>query len=110
MRLTPFQAYCRLNDLLWLGRLPRATIIFAENDTIPNVHGVTMHDGYDLFVKPIIVLNRGDAWWGKTLVHEMLHVAEPALPHGPAFDKIVRRYWRIAKKELKMGGNTCRVR
>ena len=60
-----------------------------------------MHDGINLFLKPVIILNSGDRYWGKTLVHEALHVAEPTLPHGKLFDAIVLRYWRLAKKEIK---------
>lgn len=98
--MTPAAAYRRLNKLLWLGRLPNATVIFADNDTIPNIHGITMHDGVDLFLKPVIVLNSRSSW-KPTLIHEMLHVAEPKLPHGPVFELLVRRYWRIAQKNIK---------
>ena len=97
--MRPAAAYKRLNKLLWLGRLPAPTIIFVDNATIPRMHGVTLHDG-DMFVKPVIVLNRSTPW-GPTLVHEMLHVAEPTLKHGILFDKIVRRYWFTAKKRIK---------
>jgi len=108
--VTPTQAYRRLNAVLWLNRLPAATVILIDNATIPHIHGITMHDGRDLFLKPVILINRGDHWWGRTLIHEMLHVAEPELPHGKIFDAIAKKYWRIAKKRIKLGGNTCRVR
>ena len=101
MSLTPQTAYKRLNRLLWQGRLPHAKVFLVPNPTMPNAHGVTMNDGIDLFVKPVIILNSGDRYWGKTLTHECLHVAEPTLPHGPIFDKIVCRYYRRAKKEIK---------
>lgn len=97
--VTPSVAYARLNKLLWMNRLPNATILFVDNATIPHMHGVTLHDAA-MFLKPIIVLNRTTPW-GPTLVHEMLHIAEPTLAHGVLFDKIVRRYWHIAKKEIK---------
>lgn len=99
-RLTPQTAYSRLNKLLWLGRLPDARVILVADEFVPNVHGVTLHDGQRLFMKPLIVLN-GSAPWGKTLIHECLHVAEPRLAHGTVFDKIVRRYWRIARRQIK---------
>jgi hypothetical protein len=98
--VTPRAAYHRLNTLLWLGRLPDATIIFVDNATLPNARGITLHDGIDLFMKPVIVLNR-TTLWGPTLVHEMLHIAEPQLSHGKIFETLVRRYWRIAKTEIK---------
>ncbi len=67
---------------------------------MPNTHGVTMNDGRDLFMEPVILLNHKTPW-GLTLVHEMLHIAEPVLEHGPLFNSIVTRYWRYAKKNIK---------
>lgn len=101
MSLTPQTAYKRLNRLLWRGRLPDAKVFSVPNPTMPYTHGVTMDDGIDLFLKPVIVLNSGDRFWGETLIHECLHVAEPHLSHGVVFEKIVRRYFRLAKKEIK---------
>lgn len=98
-QVTPAQMYARLNRLLWMGRLPNARIIQLEDESIPRCHGVTLHD--ELFVKPLIVLNLKYKHWGKTLVHEMLHVAEPHLVHGKIFDTIVNFYWSIAKQNLK---------
>jgi hypothetical protein len=95
--MTPKAAYRRLNKLLWLGRLPDATIVLVENETIPRLHGITLHDA--MFAKPVVVLNKRTPW-GLTLVHEMLHIAEPELPHGKIFETIVRRYWRIARKNI----------
>lgn len=97
--MNPLQEYRRLNRLIWLGRLPDATIVLVDNDTLPYVHGVTCHNT-TLFVKPVIILNRTSRWH-RTLVHEMLHVAEPELAHGPVFDHIVRRYSRLAQKTRK---------
>ena len=101
MSLTPQTAYKRLNRLLWRGQLPYAKILLVPNPTMPYAHGVTMNDGVALFLRPVIVLNSGDRYWGKTLVHECLHVAEPTLAHGAVFDALVRRYYRLAKKEIK---------
>lgn len=97
--MTPTTAYRRLNALLWRNRLPAATVIVVSNATLPFLHGITLDDGVSLFMTPVILLNRTSVF-GPTLVHEMLHVAEPNLPHGQIFDAIVRRYWRIAKKEI----------
>lgn len=97
--MTPSTAYHRLNALLWLGRLPNVTIVLVDNATIPHMHGITLHDAF-MFVKPIIILNRKTPW-GPTLVHEMVHIAEPCLAHGIVFDAIVRRYWSIAKQNIK---------
>jgi hypothetical protein len=82
-----------------MGRLPLATVLFAEKSTIPNCYGITLFDRD--FVRPVIFLNSETTRWGKTLVHECLHVAEPALPHGVIFDMLVESYWRRARKELR---------
>lgn len=97
--MNPLQEYRRLNSLIWYGRLPDATIVMVDNATIPYVHGITCHNT-TLFVKPVIILNRNSPW-KRTLVHEMIHVAEPELAHGPVFDHIVRRYYRLAQKTRK---------
>ena len=97
--MTPSTAYHRLNALLWLGRLPNVTIVLVDNATIPHMHGITLHDAF-MFVKPIIILNRKTPW-GPTLVHEMVHIAEPQLTHGRVFNAMVRHYWWLAKKEIK---------
>jgi hypothetical protein len=97
--MTPQAAYKRLNNLFWMGRLPKVTIVFVDDSTMPAVHGVTLHDGDDLFVEPVIVLNRSSNW-GFTLIHEMIHVVEPCLPHGSLFDHLVQYYWNRAKREL----------
>ena len=96
--MKPSTAYRRLNSLLWMNRLPTALVMFVENEYIPRLRGITLYD--DLFVVPVILLNH-EKHWGKTLVHECLHVAEPALRHGEIFNTIVDRYWKIAKEELK---------
>lgn len=71
----------------------------VENARIPNIHGVTL-DHQFLFVKPIIIMN------AKTpsvrhLIHEMIHIAEPALQHGVLFDALEHQYWLLAKKHIK---------
>lgn len=98
--MTPTTAYKRLNQLLWHGRLPKATVIFVDSKTIPHIHGITLDDKISLFMRPVIMLNRASAL-GPTLVHEMLHVAEPTLQHGVLFEALVQRYWRFAKKNIK---------
>lgn len=112
--MSPKVAYSRLNRLLWMGRLPNATVSFVDNETIPCLHGITMNDGID-FQRPVILLNQTSSCWGETLVHECLHVAEPTLRHGDIFDALVTRYWRKARKEIKgwhtksksLGGSKC---
>jgi predicted metal-dependent hydrolase len=55
-----------------------------------------------MFARPIIVLNKDIRGWRHTLVHEMLHVAEPELAHGAVFEILVRRYVRIANRRRKI--------
>jgi hypothetical protein len=95
----PSTAYNRLNKLLWLGRLPAATIKFLDNETIPRCYGLTLFD--QDFARPVIFLNADEKKWGRTLLHECLHVAEPQLPHGIVFEKLVNSYWRYARKHIK---------
>jgi hypothetical protein len=97
--MTPTTAYKRLNNLLWRGRLPAATIFLVADTVMPGCFGVTLFD--EDFDRPVIILNSSLKRWGKTLVHECLHVAEPELPHGKLFDSLVASYWRFAKKEIK---------
>ena len=97
--MTPSRAYKKLNQLLWMGRLPAARVMRVESASLhPRCYGVTMHN--DIYVRPVILLNSRYARWGKTLMHEMVHVAEPELSHGWLFDCLVERYWRIAKKNF----------
>jgi hypothetical protein len=95
----PTTAYRKLNKLLWMGRLPMATIHFADPATIPDCYGITLYDRD--FACPVIFLNSGDKKWGKTLIHEALHVAEPELPHGEIFDALVRLYYLRAIKNIR---------
>lgn len=97
--ITPAQVYSRLNRLLWLNRLPVAKIVLVEDSVIPKCKGITFHD--NLVVNPVILLNVSSKRWAKTLVHEMMHVAEPQLMHGTLFDILVDLYWRIAKNKIK---------
>ena len=97
--MTPTVLYRRLNKLIWLGRLPKATITLVDNETIPLCYGITLFDRD--FARPVIVLNASNKHWGKTLVHESIHVAEPTLQHGVLFDALVETYWRRARKEIK---------
>jgi len=53
------------------------------------------------FVTPVIFLNMSQKHWGKTLVHECVHIAEPQLPHGKVFNSLVESYWRFARKNIK---------
>lgn len=96
--MTPIAVYRRLNKLIWMNRLPKATITIVEADVIPNCYGITLFD--DDFARPVIFLNAASKRWGKTLVHEMVHVSEPTLNHGTIFDALVECYWQRAKKAL----------
>jgi len=96
--MTPAAAYKRFNRLLWANRLPKATITFVTDATLPSCYGITLQD--DVCVQPVILLNEKYPW-GKTLIHEMIHVAEPLLPHGKTFTNLVEFHWRIARTHLK---------
>jgi hypothetical protein len=82
-----------------MGRLPDAKVEFISADILPNCYGITLHDKD--FALPVIFLNGSDKRWGKTLIHECLHVAEPELPHGWLFDSLVRLYHRRAIKYIR---------
>lgn len=96
--MTPAAAYRQLNKLLWLNRLPKATIVLVDDATLPRCYGFTVHN--HLCVRPVILLNAAYPHWGKTLVHEMIHVAEPQLLHGKLFTALVEGYWRLARLNL----------
>lgn len=99
--MTPQHLYGRLNKLLWFGRLPDATVILVDNETMPKLWGIVMNRDEN-FALPIVVLNYfRPGGWGITLVHEMLHIAEPELRHGTAFNSIVNAYWARAQREIK---------
>lgn len=99
--MTPQHLYGRLNKLLWFGRLPDATVILVDNETMPKLWGIVMNRDEN-FALPIVVLNYfRPGGWEKTLIHECLHIAEPELRHGKIFDSIVEAYHRRAKKEIK---------
>jgi len=98
--MTLTAAYQKLNALLWMNRLPKATIVRVSDATLPTCYGLTIHD--DLCVRPVILLNiSARKTYGKTLIHEMLHVAEPQLPHGLVFSAIVDSYWKFSKTKIK---------
>ena len=97
--LLPTTAYKRLNELLWMNRLPPATIIMVDESVLPCCYGLTIQD--EVVALPVILLNSGEKRWGLTLVHECLHVAEPALRHGKVFETLVQRYWKIARENVK---------
>jgi hypothetical protein len=101
--MTPTAAYARLNKLIWMGRLPKAVISFVDDSVIPSCYGVTLFDRD--FARPVIFLNRSTKKWMKTLIHEMIHVAEPSLPHGKTFDALVNSYVRFSKN-IKKGYRT----
>ena len=96
--MTPAAAFQRLNKLLWADRLPKISVSLVDNATLPTCYGLTLTD--DIIKKPIILLNSNHRW-GKTLVHEMLHVAEPNLNHGKIFYALVDSYLRFAKQHIK---------
>ncbi len=97
--MRPDVVYRRLNKLLWMNRLPPATITFVDNETIPTCYGITLFDRD--FARPVIVLNSSHKRWAKTLIHEIVHVSEPTLNHGVIFDALVEIYWRRAKKAIR---------
>jgi hypothetical protein len=97
--MTPAMAYRRLNTLLWHDRLPKAVLKRVDNSVMPLCHGLTLQE--EIFSRPMILLNSSTKNWTKTLVHEMLHIAEPELAHGQLFDTLVQMYWRIAKQHVK---------
>lgn len=97
--MTPAAAYKRLNRLLWLGRLPKATVQFLDTDALPTCYGITLFDRD--FARPVIFINSETTHWGKTLVHECIHVAEPTLAHGMVFEMLVEAYWRRARKAIR---------
>jgi hypothetical protein len=100
--MTPSMAYRRLNRLLWRGRLPKAKIILVDDSVLPECHGLTVDDeGEPDFRVPLLFLNTTSDHRGKTLLHEMLHIAEPELPHCKSFYAIVDSYWKFARKRIK---------
>ena len=102
MSKSPQVVYQRLNRLIWLNRLPKAKIMLVENSYLPTCLGVTLPcgEGSAPFARPIIILNAG-RFWEKTLLHEMLHIAEPSLLDGRMFDALVERYWNQFKRLTK---------
>lgn len=98
--LTPSQAYVRLNRLLWINHLPKAIIVRSDTALTSECMGLTLADD-DALAIPHIWLNAKYKRWGKTLIHEMLHIAEPELPHGKTFNTLVEYYWRFAKQHIK---------
>src|ERR1700676_4928892 len=99
MSQSPAVEYRRLNRLMWEGRLPRASVYWIDDETMPTNFGLTMWD--EDFSLPVIFLNASNKRWLKVLVHECIHIAEPSLSHGRLFDALVETYWRRAKNELR---------
>lgn len=97
--MKPAALYRRLNKLLWLNRLPKAVITVVDDGVIPSCYGITLFDRD--FARPVIFLNASNKHWQKTLIHEMLHVAEPSLAHGKVFNSIVNSYMRLARNTKK---------
>jgi hypothetical protein len=95
--MTPTVLYHRLNHIIWLGRLPRAKIVRVDDATIPECDGLTFPPDH-LLRRPIILLNGTDNHWEKTLIHEMLHIAEPRLRHGKIFAALENLYRRNLKE------------
>ena len=96
--MTPINVYRRLNKQLWFNRLPPATIVFVDDATIPSCYGLTLDD--DVVRKPVIFLNKSIHSWHKTLIHEMIHIAEPRLRHGKLFSALVETYCYLARPYL----------
>jgi hypothetical protein len=97
--MTPDAAFRRLNRLLWLNRLPKPVITLVDDSAMPSCFGLTINNDRD-FTAPLVFLNTCQNW-GKTLVHECLHIAEPELAHGKLFEALVECYWRKARKEIR---------
>lgn len=93
--MSPQQAYDYLNQHLWAGRLPEAKVDLVENELMPKCWGLTI--AVPGLARPVILLNINNRKWEVTLVHEMLHIAEPMLPEGKLFESLVRFYWEKAK-------------
>jgi hypothetical protein len=102
----PAAAYRRFNKLLWNNRLPKAVVSFVEDDVLPLCYGITLFDRD--FARPVIYLVASNKNWQKTLIHEMIHVSEPSLPHGKLFTALVEFYWRMARITQKKGYRTLR--
>lgn len=100
--MTPSVAYRKLNRLLWRNRLPKAKIIHVDDTVMPRNCGLTADEEGDAdFRVPLVFLNVNNPHRGKTLLHEMLHIAEPQLPHCKSFYAIVDSYWKFARKNIK---------
>lgn len=98
--MTPQTLYARLNRLFWRGRLPDATAVLVDDATLPTEWGITLREE-DCFMHPLIALNTSKpGGWGKILIHEMLHVAEPELKHGDLYEALVCYYWARAQREI----------
>ena len=83
-----------------MNRLPKAVVVRVSDQVMPRCYGMTIQD--DFVVRPVILLNRSTPHhWGKTLIHEMIHVAEPELRHGKTFEALVTTYWRLARTYVK---------
>ena len=88
--MRPKPAYKQLNKIIWKNNLPAAVLIVIGDRWIPRCNGLTLFDND--FELPVIFINASHKRWGKTMVHEMLHVAEPLLEHGEVFETLVNRY------------------
>ena len=97
--MTPATAYRCLNKLLWRNRLPNAFVNFIDTEAMPSNYGITMWD--EDFALPVIFINSETKRWLRVLIHEMIHVAEPSLPHGKTFETLVAFYLREAKNAKK---------
>jgi len=97
--MTPKAAYKRFNKIIWNNRLPKAIVTLVDDAVMPRCFGLTLFD--DDFAQPVIYLAAGNKLWLKTLLHEMIHIAEPTLPHGVIFEMLVESYWRRARKEMR---------
>jgi hypothetical protein len=95
----PQQTYRRLNKLLWMGRLPRATVYWIDDETLPTNFGMTQWDAD--FALPVIFINSSRKRWLRVLIHEMIHVSEPEMPHGKLFESLIDFYVRAAKNTKK---------
>ena len=74
-------------------------VTFIDDTAMPTSFGITLWD--EDFRLPVIFINAARKRWLKVLIHEMLHVADPSLPHGKTFEALVTFYLRAAKNTKK---------
>lgn len=79
--------------------MPRASVYWIDDETMPTNFGLTMWD--EDFSLPVIFLNASTKRWHSVLIHEMCHVSNPTMPHNKLFYSLVKFYVRAAKNAKK---------